>query len=149
MKASRSARVPSRKRCANLPKGPTTLWTSYFTLFRLTIEQFKFTNPVFYSDLMKYPRIMRYFEEDKKKSQKQFREFLHRGIGEGYFREDVNYDLIIYILSAQERYIMMSQLYNMYSMEEIFYNLIFISLRGICTNKGIEVLDGFLINIKS
>ncbi len=33
--------------------------------FRLTIEQFKFTNPVFYSDLMKYPRIMRYFEEDK------------------------------------------------------------------------------------
>ena len=24
--------------------------------FRLTIEQFKFTNPVFYSDLMKYPR---------------------------------------------------------------------------------------------
>lgn len=117
--------------------------------FRLTIEQFKFTNPVFYSDLMKYPRIMRYFEEDKKKSQKQFREFLHRGIGEGYFREDVNYDLIIYILSAQERYIMMSQLYNMYSMEEIFYNLIFISLCGICTNKGIEVLDGFLINIKS
>lgn len=117
--------------------------------FRLIIEQFKFTNPVFYSDLMKYPRIMRYFEEDKKKSQKQFREFLYRGIGEGYFREDVNYDLIIYILSAQERYIMMSQLYNMYSMEEIFYNLIFISLRGICTNKGIEVLDGFLINIKS
>lgn len=43
----------------------------------------------------------------------------------------------------------MSQLYNMYSMEEIFYNLIFISLRGICTNKGIEVLDSFLINIKS
>lgn len=117
--------------------------------FRLTIEQFKYTNPVFYSDLLRYPKILKYLEEDKRNAQQQFLDFLHRGVGEGYFRDDINYDLIIYILSAQEKYIMMSQLYNMYSMEEVFYNLIFISLRGICTSKGIEVLDNFLINIKA
>lgn len=112
--------------------------------FRLTIEEFKFTSPAFFSDLLKYPKILKFFEEDKKNSQEQFLDFLRRGIAEGYFRNDVNYDLIVCILESQHRYIMMSQLYNRYSMEEIFYNLIFVSLRGICTNKGIEVLDNFL-----
>ena len=34
--------------------------------FKMTIEEFKFTNPVFYSDLLKYPKILEFFEEDKK-----------------------------------------------------------------------------------
>lgn len=115
-------------------------------LFRITIEQFRYTNPLFYSDLIKYPKIMKYFEDDKKNTQKQFLEFLYKGISEGYFRDDVNYELIIYIFDVQQRHIMISQLYKTYSMEEIFYNLIFVSLRGICTNKGVEILDNFLLN---
>lgn len=111
---------------------------------RLTIEQFKFTSPAFYSDLMKYPKIMKYFEEDRENTQQQFLEFLGKGVEEGYFRDDINYKLVICIFDAQHRFIMMSQMYEMYSMEEIFYNIIFISMRGICTDKGIRVLDNFL-----
>ena len=111
---------------------------------RLTIEQLKFTSPAFYSDLLRYPKIMKYFEEDKENTQQQFLEFLGKGIEEGYFRDDLNYKLVIRIFDAQHRYIMMSQMYEMYSMEDIFYNIIFISMRGICTDKGIKVLDNFL-----
>ena len=116
--------------------------------FKMTIEEFKFTSPAFYSDLLKYPKILEFFEEDKKNGQERFLVFLRRGIAEGYFREDINYDLIIMILDSQHKYIMMSQLYTKYSMEEIFYNLLFVSLRGICTNKGIAVLDNFLLNCR-
>lgn len=114
--------------------------------FRITIEQLKYTSPAFYIDLVKYPKIMKHFEDDKKSTQKQFLEFLHKGIEEGYFRNDVNYELLLYILDAQQHYILMSQLYKKYTMEEIFYNLIFVSIRGFCTNKGIEVLDNFLLS---
>ena len=117
--------------------------------FRLTIEGFKNTSPAFYSDLLRYPKIMKYFEEDKEKTQGQFLDLLRRGIAEGYFRADVNYELVVCVFDAQHRYVMMSQMYKMYSMEEIFYNIIFISLRGICTDKGIKVLDEFLHNCKS
>lgn len=114
--------------------------------FRITIEQLKYTSPAFYIDLVKYPKIMKHFEDDKKSTQEQFLEFLHKGIDEGYFRNDVNYELLLYILDAQQHYILMSQLYKKYTMEEIFYNLIFVSIRGFCTNKGIEVLDNFLLS---
>ena len=117
--------------------------------FRLTIEGFKNTSPAFYSDLLRYPKIMKYFEEDKEKTQGQFLDLLRRGIAEGYFRADVNYELVVCVFDAQNRYLLMSQLYKLYSMEEIFYNIIFISLRGICTDKGIKVLDEFLHNCKS
>ena len=85
--------------------------------FRLTIEGFKNTSPAFYSDLLRYPKIMKYFEEDKEKTQGQFLDLLRRGIAEGYFRADVNYELVVCVFDAQHRYVMMSQMYKMYSME--------------------------------
>lgn len=116
--------------------------------FRRTIEEVRLTNPVFYSDLLKYPKIMKYFENEKIHTRHQFLDFLDRGIDEGYFRKDVNYDLIARLSEALHRYIKVSQLYKTYSLEEIFFNFIFVSLRGFCTNMGIEILDKFLLNSK-
>ena len=77
----------------------------------------------------------------------QFLDFLHRGVSEGYFRNDINYDLIAYMFEALGKYIMSHQLYHKYTMKDVFDNLIFVSLRGLCTPKGIAILDRFSMDV--
>lgn len=112
--------------------------------YKMQVEEFRMTNPVFYSDLEKYPKVLKYIEEDNRSTNSQFLNFLHRGISEGYFRDDINYELIGHMFGALGKYIMSNQLYKHYSMEEIFINLVFVSLRGFCTPKGVDMLDRFL-----
>ena len=74
----------------------------------------------------------------------QFMLFIQRGIGEGFFREDVNYELVLMVHDSIRRTIIEGDLYNKYGMDGLFFNLIFVSFRGVCTKKGVEVLDRYL-----
>ena len=68
-------------------------------------------------------------------------EFFLRGIKEGYFRKNVNYQLVGQLFEMIGRQVVEKQLYRRYTIDDIFKNLIFITLRGLCTNKGQKVLD--------
>ena len=71
-------------------------------------------------------------------------DFIKRGIREGYFRNDVNYDLILDLFDVSNRYIISNYNSLNYSMEQLSYNLVFVFLRGFCTLRGVEILDKFL-----
>ena len=47
----------------------------------------------------------------------------------------------MHLFDALGEYVMMNQLYRRYTIEDIFKNIIFVSLRGICTEKGVVALD--------
>lgn len=113
------------------------------------VEEFRRTSPTFYSDLSKYPHVLRYFEEVKEQNRDGMRNFYQKGVREGYFRSDLDYELAGSIFEALGCYIMDMQLYKRYSMEELFTNLIFVSVRGMCTHKGIETLSGYLEEAKN
>ncbi len=107
-------------------------------------EEFSILNPVFVNDLMKYPRIVKYFEDNNQaRKEKTFR-FLKRGIDEGYFKPEYNYELVIGIFEGIEKRIANQKLILQYSMKELFCNMILPILRGICTDKGIKMLDQFI-----
>ena len=93
----------------------------------------------------KYPDVIGYLNEEKIYSGTQFVDFLNRGIEEGYFRSDINCKLIVCLFDALGDYFKSAQLYKQYTWEEIMMNIVFVSLRGICTSKGGEILDGFLL----
>ncbi len=112
--------------------------------YRMKVEEFQKTSPQFYEDLVKYPRVLEHLENDRNKNHLLFLKFLHRGIDEGYFRDDVDYELVSMIFNAIGQYVIQNQLYRKYSMEELFKNLIFVSLRGFCTSKGIKTIDQIL-----
>lgn len=116
-------------------------------LYRLKVEEFRTTSPDFYADMYKYPSVIELFSEDSRRSHERFIGFLKRGVDEGYFREDVNMEIVSRIFHALSTYIMENQLYKEFSIEEVFQNLIFVSLRGFSTQKGVEKLDHYL-NIK-
>ena len=95
----------------------------------------------FYIDIQKYPRIVAYLEENHRQSRENLRLFLLRGVKEGYFREDVNYDILPSLFDAIEQYIQKNELYRSYSLRDLFSNMLLVPLRGFCTEKGLKVLE--------
>lgn len=113
-------------------------------IYRLKMNLLRKTHPSFYSELKKYPKILEYFEQQDGKRRAQQIDFIQRGIREGYFRNDVNYDLVLNLFDVSNRYIINNYNTLNYSMEQVSYNLVFVFLRGFCTLKGVEILDKFL-----
>ena len=113
-------------------------------VYRIKVEEFQQTDPNFYSDLVKYPQVLRFLNQENLSNRVKFQQFIERGINEGFFRNDVNYELTTRLFDALSNYVMQNQLYRQYTMEEIFKNLIFVTLRGMCTARGADTLDHIL-----
>lgn len=110
-------------------------------VYRHKVEEFRQTGAQFYADLVKYPQVMALLEEYHQSSHERTLDFFRRGISEGYFRADIDYNIVSQLFDAIGYQIMSKQLYRQYSIEQLFYNLVFISLRGFCTMRGVEALD--------
>ena len=110
-------------------------------VYRQRLEELRGTSSLFYDDLKKYPRVLSILEEYKKRNHQRFVNFLHRGVDEGYFRSDLDYDIVPLMFDAIGRYIMLRELYRQFDMEQVFKSLVFTSLRGICTAMGAKALD--------
>ena len=105
--------------------------------YRMQTEELMSVSPVFFADLSKYPSLVDMMRQRRKE----------RGVSEGMFRTDVNYSILHDISSAASEAVMTSGMYEEYSLEEIFRNILFILLRGICTEAGIRRLDELLAQI--
>lgn len=112
-------------------------------IYRMKVEEFKVTCPEFYSDLAKYPSVLDFFSKDRQQQHDRFVEFLKRGVDEGYFRKDLNLDLLANMFSFVMQHIMEEQLYKTCTIEEIFHNIVFVSLRGFSTFEGIKRLEQY------
>ena len=112
-------------------------------VYKAKVQEFKMTNPVFYSDLSKYPTVLDFLNEENQKVHSKFVKFMKRGVKEGYFRKDIDYELTSRMFDALEQFIMREELYKVYSIEEIFKSIVFVSLRGLCTRKGVMMLETF------
>jgi len=112
--------------------------------YRIKVLEFRKVNASFYSEIGKYPSVKQLLEQDQKVRHQRTLAFLRRGVAEGYFRQDVDYILAIRLFDAMGDYVMTNELYKQHSLEHILNNLIFVSLRGFCTQRGVEVLDTFM-----
>ena len=108
------------------------------------IEEMRTTNPLFYSDMEHYPKLLDYFRHQKEANRTLFIDFLKRGEQEGYFCRGLDYELIASLMDEQGEIIMSRQLYKHYPMQDILFNALHISIRGLCTPKGIEMMDKFM-----
>lgn len=122
----------------------TNVMDIIINVYRMKVNDFQNTNPLFYDEIGKYPRVLAYFEDNRKKNNLLLSDFLARGTREGYFRSDMNYELTILLFNSVGDLFISQRLYARYSVETVFRNIMFISLRGICTAKGIKALDDFL-----
>lgn len=110
-------------------------------VYQRKVEEVKTIHNSFYQDIHLYPKVMEYVENVHTNSHDVFISFLHRGVREGYFRKDVNYELISKLFDAIGEYVSRKELYTQYPHEEMISNLMLIPFRGFCTPKGLKVLD--------
>ena len=93
------------------------------------------------TEMEKYGRILEFFRRNKEKQAAHSREFMRKGIEHGFFRGDLNYDIVGKIGDAAMDFVMQTRLYEQYKLDEIFHTFIIVFLRGCCTEKGLAYLD--------
>ena len=107
---------------------------------RLEAEDNAHTNPVFYYELEKYPKVKVYLESNHELRREMSLVIMRRGVDEGDFRKDVNYDLVNIMVESFLNYIMKSEVYRNLPLTTIVKNLLLVVLRGICTDQGLKRL---------
>lgn len=118
-------------------------------VYRMKLEEVRGINPNFYLDLMKYPKLLSHMKESQQKFREGFLAFMKRGVEDGYFRTDVNYELVPHIFDALGQHILSNSLVQQYSVEELFSNCFLIALRGFCTDKGLHTIEKLMAAAKS
>ena len=111
------------------------------TIYKLQTEDFSRTNPDLFVELKKYPAVLGFLEKYHEKRKKQSGDFLRKGMEEGLFRRDVNYEIVSRVAEASMEYVMTSQMYHDYPLHDIFRNVQLMQIRGICTDRGLRILD--------
>jgi len=109
--------------------------------YRQRVTESYGVTPLFYADLSRYPRIVSYMEAEHEKNRADFKQFMRRGVEEGFFRPDVDYDMLPHLFDAIGRHVQREELFKVYSLKEIFATLLLVPLRGISTEKGLQVLN--------
>ncbi|MDR2847708.1 MAG: TetR/AcrR family transcriptional regulator [Bacteroidales bacterium] len=73
---------------------------------------------------------------------KEMEKFVKQGMSEGIFREDLNPEIVAVLFHRQAEGIGLNdQNLDRFSVMEVFENMILSYLRGLCTPKGLEILD--------
>ena len=97
----------------------------------------------FFDDLKKFPNAI----EQKNKHRKFLRErltiWLQRGIKEGVFRDDINYNLLVSLTKGFMEKRIPSDHIAQYSYHDLYSTVFSIFIRGICTTKGVEIFDTY------
>ena len=108
--------------------------------YRMKLRETRTVNPLFYEDIMKYPQVEQYIKEEHERMREGFVLFMQRGVDEGFLRSEINYQMVPHLLDAVGQYVMNTQMLKKYPADELFDNLFLVSLRGLCTIKGYQLL---------
>ena len=112
--------------------------------YKKHIMNISHVSPSFFSELHKYKAVREFLENRRNERFNNAIEFFKRGINDGYFRSDVNYDIVLKIGNASLDFAMETQMYKEYSLATLLHNIVFLYLRGFCTTAGIKKLDEFM-----
>ncbi|MDD3356269.1 MAG: hypothetical protein PHP72_05070, partial [Dysgonamonadaceae bacterium] len=119
-------------------------------VFLRTIEmhkEFDFFNVQFLDDVEKYyPKAKQELIEQQKRGITFIKEFLEEGIKQRVIREDLNIEVVSFLLQDSSRtFINATRVTNKsFSNWELFFTSMINFIRGISTAQGIEIVDNYL-----
>lgn len=113
-------------------------------VLKMKLRELGQINPLFFSELHKYETVVEYLRQTHLKSNQESLSFFLHGVEGGFFRKHVNYELILQMSNAVMNHVVEEKLYNRVSLQEIFVNYVNVIIRGLCTEKGLEILNAKL-----
>lgn len=120
------------------------------TLYSLYFQSLKSINIKFFKELERYPNICKRNRERNNKNDKRFLAWMEMGRKQGLFREDANFEILLYILRRDLETIFTANMrdeqneLSKYTPEELGRTLILFYLRGISTTQGQEIIEEYL-----
>lgn len=124
----------------------------FFDIWYMAIEKAYNVNDLFYKDLhYYYPDLERKNEvEIGSKFGQQFQNLIQKGINAGVFKEDILPEVAMECIYILYNAIARTDLFKKFSISpyEILLNSIAIYVRGFCTLKGIQELEGYIATRK-
>lgn len=120
------------------------------TLYSLYFQSLKSINIKFFKELERYPNICKRNRERNHKNDKRFLAWMEMGRKQGLFREDANFEILLYILRRDLETIFTANMrdeqneLSKYTPEELGRTLILFYLRGISTTQGQEFIEEYL-----
>ena len=115
-------------------------------MFRISLTEYAQTNPKYFDDMQRYPKFKECFEEGKVKHMQNMKVFLTQGMEQGIIRSDLNVELFVKVQQLIEEK-GLKELKELYGMYETFKATVLVPLRGISTEKGIQMIDDFIIEM--
>lgn len=112
--------------------------------YNYIVRKYQSTDKRFFEDLTRYPEAYKILAQGQKRDISQSVAFFKKGVTQGIFRDDVNYELFCEIMREQFHVFISSSIFSRYSFLEVHRNIIFIHLRGISTEKGAQELENFI-----
>ncbi|MDD6552193.1 MAG: TetR/AcrR family transcriptional regulator [Prevotellaceae bacterium] len=109
--------------------------------YHLQIEYNRQVMPVFYEDVRKYNKVCKLINDLKEERARKGVDFFEKGVKQGFFREDIDYALALQIAQASMAGFHDTKNIKRYKLEDIFRSFVFVFLRGLCTEKGLQCLD--------
>lgn len=134
-----------RSTLAELEKGPYTALDVFVLFYEDFMKRPRWYNKKYYDDLKRYPKALQKTEEEKSRFLKKCIKLLSRGAKEGVFQPNINFEIVALLAKEQAKMIRPSKALSNHSVAEVFNTILYTFLRGISTEKGIAILDRYLL----
>ncbi len=126
----------------------TNVIETIFSFMQEGIKAMNAINPVFFRDMEKFYNCTwkKLKEENEKEGFMLTNELLKKGIKEGLFREDINIQIVSKLFHEQMNLLANEEIFprDEFNYTDVFQNLTINFMRGISTQKGIDLIDKIL-----
>lgn len=112
----------------------------------LQLETAATTNFNFYKDIIKYPKVAKTVKEYSDKQYSYSSQFYAKGVEEGYFLPNVDYDVFSRVVYGTMEMLRSDNRYDNLEYKNLFLGYLYVMIRGLCTSKGMEKIDRFVEN---
>ncbi len=111
------------------------------------IQVINTVNPIFFTDLKRYHYNiwMQTYKLNYEWHMAQTYTTLKKGINEGVFRKNIDIEIVAKLLHEQLRILSDDQIFpsSRFSIRVVFENIMINFMRGIATNKGLEMIENY------
>ncbi len=118
----------------------TNVLEQIFLLYKRVIEHCKEVNPLFFTELMRYSDLEAYFDRMHTEHFGYVKEWLQEGVKQGLLRDDINYEVFLKQDGFQIDKLLRNPSVRDYPAEVIYNSVVLVLLRGMATEKGLEII---------
>lgn len=127
-----------------IEKGEYTAIDIIILFYEEIMKRPRWYSKKFFEDLKKYPKAMEKKETEKNILSERCTSLFDRGIKEGVFQKEINFEIVALLAKEQLKMLQPSKTFSKHSNSEVYNTVLITFLRGISTDKGREILEKWI-----